>query len=59
MTKLHLQECHTTGREKMGKVSGSPKNFESQADKAERFCRGGFKDGGACGKSPYDDEGKE
>jgi hypothetical protein len=33
----HKAACHTFGREKMEKVSGNADNFESQADKAERF----------------------
>jgi hypothetical protein len=59
MTKLHMQDCHTSGREKMAKISGSPKNFESQSDKAERFCRGGFKDGGKVDCSDHDADDKE
>lgn len=43
----HAAECHSTQREKMEKVSGSAKNFESRSDKAERLCRGGYADGGA------------
>lgn len=40
-------EAHKTKRAKMGCVTGSPENFESGADKAARFCRGGYADGGA------------
>lgn len=41
------KEAHKTKRQKMGCVSGSPANFESGADKASRFCRGGYADGGS------------
>jgi hypothetical protein len=39
-------EAHKTKRAKMGCVTGSPSNFESPADKAQRFCRGGYAEGG-------------
>jgi hypothetical protein len=39
----HEAECHSTQRAKMEKISGSAHNFESQADKAHRFARGGHK----------------
>jgi hypothetical protein len=48
----HKADAHTTGREKMEKVSGSAKNFESQADKAHRFCHGGYAEGGGVGPLP-------
>lgn len=44
-------EVHKTKRAKMGCVTGSPENFESGADKAERFCRGGYADGGGVGQT--------
>jgi hypothetical protein len=37
MPNPYASQCHTTGRGKMATVSGSPKNFESPADKANRF----------------------
>lgn len=37
MPNPFASQCHTSARSKMGSVSGSPKNFESPADKAERF----------------------
>lgn len=56
MSKPHKAECHSTGREKMAKISGSASNFESQSDKADRFndhdaddrkfASGGYKCGG-------------
>ena len=37
----------STGASKMGKISGSAKNYEHPSDKAERLCRGGYAEGGA------------
>lgn len=47
-------EAHKTKRTKMGCVTGSPENFESGADKAARFCRGGYADGGEVPKTMND-----
>jgi len=41
--KPHEDQAHTTRRAKMAKVSGSAKNFCSEADKADRLARGDAK----------------
>lgn len=37
MANPYASQCHTSARDKMGSVSGSPKNFESPYDKGQRF----------------------
>lgn len=36
--KPHEDDAHKTRREKMEKITGSAKNFESEADKATRIA---------------------
>jgi hypothetical protein len=50
--KPFADEAHKTKRAKMGCITGSPANFESGADKAERLCRGGMADGGEVEATP-------
>jgi len=52
--KPFADEAHKTKRAKMGCITGSPANFESGADKAARFCRGGYAEGGGVEPQPKD-----
>jgi hypothetical protein len=38
MANPFASQSHTSSRKKMGNISGSPANFESPADKADRFA---------------------
>ena len=50
MAKPYESECHSSGRKKMDSITGSPKNFESRADKAHRIAK--FQGGGAVDDGP-------